>query len=126
LVEARVAGMLQHPNIVQSREVGESDGVPYLVLDLVEGMTLSQLISQQGPLPEEEAIAIAGQMAEALGFAHRHGIVHGDFKPANILVDAKGQAYLTDFGIAHALAEPAHLTRTAGIVGTPEYMAPEQ
>lgn len=122
--EALAAASLTHPNIVTIYDAGEADGVPFIVMELVDGPALTALLSS-GPLRPAQVRDIAGQVASALSYAHARGIVHRDIKPGNILVDAWGRAKLTDFGIACVTAG-SRLTRTGVSVGTPEYMAPEQ
>ena len=120
--EARAVAALNHPHIATLYEVGEHEGVPYLVMELVGGRPL------KGPLPVKQAIEYGIQMADALAAAHAAGIVHRDLKPGNILVTEKGSVKVLDFGLAK-LAEqegaPAS-TQTVGLAGTPGYMAPEQ
>src|SRR5579864_1927538 len=113
--EARSIASLNHPNICRLYDVGPN----YLVMELIDGQTL------RGPLPLEEAIRLAIQIADALEAAHERGIVHRDLKPGNIMVTAKGAAKLLDFGIAKVCAD-ADGTQTMGIMGTPVYMSPEQ
>src|SRR5271157_2285731 len=120
--EARAVAALNHPHIATLYEVGEHESWPYLAMELVEGRPL------KGPLPVKQAIEYGIQIADALAAAHAAGIVHRDLKPANILVTQKGSVKVLDFGLAK-LAEqegaPAS-TQTAGLVGTPGYLAPEQ
>jgi serine/threonine-protein kinase len=123
--EARSAARLRHPNIVVIFDVGQQGGLYYIVMELIEGLTLSQLIQQQGALPLARTVNIVQQVGNALDFAHQSGFVHRDVKPANIFVGAKDHVTLTDFGIAKAAAGTS-LTRTGALMGTPEYMAPEQ
>jgi serine/threonine-protein kinase len=122
--EAQAAGGLHHPSIVTIYDVGEWDGVPYMAQEYVEGMSLSRLLKESGSLPQERALPILRQMADALHYAHRLGVVHRDIKPDNILVDEKGRAVLTDFGVARLAA--SDLTRTGEVLGTPHFMSPEQ
>jgi tetratricopeptide (TPR) repeat protein len=120
--EARAVAALNHPHIATLYEVGEHEGVPYLAMELVGGRPL------RGPLPVKQAIEYGIQMADALGAAHAAGIVHRDLKPGNILVTEKGSVKVLDFGLAK-LAEPEGApasTQTAGLAGTPGYLAPEQ
>jgi serine/threonine protein kinase len=124
--EARTAAGLHHFHIVTIYEVGEEAGQHYLAMAFLPGRTLDQrLIATHGPLPVELAISIVEQIADALDTIHQQGLVHRDVKPANIMVDGQGQATLLDFGIVRA-AEGTRLTTTMAILGTPEYMAPEQ
>ena len=122
--EAQAAGNLHHPNIVTVFDAGEERGVPYLVMELVEGESLAQRLKRAGKLSVEEASSIARQVAAGLAYAHEKGVVHRDIKPANILLDAKGRAAITDFGVARLSA--SDLTRTGEILGTPNFMSPEQ
>ena len=118
--EARVMARLQHPRIVAVYDVGEDEGLPYLVMECVPGRSLATLL----PLSPERAVDVAIGVCEALEAAHAHGVVHRDIKPENILVDDAGDVKVADFGIARVLGE-AGLTRTGGLVGTPAYMSPE-
>jgi eukaryotic-like serine/threonine-protein kinase len=125
LQEARAASVLDHPNICTIHEVGETpDGRLYLSMPCYEGETLRQRI-ERGPLPIEEAIDIAEQIARGLAKAHRGGIVHRDIKAANLMVTSDGVVKILDFGLAK-LAGSAAITRTGSSVGTPAYMSPEQ
>ncbi len=126
LVEARSAARLEHPNIVAVYDAGVVDGVHYLAMEYVEGETLADVLARiNGPLPIDFAISVTTQVASALDYAHRRGVVHRDVKPSNILVQENGKVLLTDFGIAHAvgLRSPE---QKAAVLGTPEYMSPEQ
>jgi len=122
--EARHSAGLTHPNIAAVFDYGEDDGTAYLVMELVPGRPLSQLIAD-GPMPPEQVRMILGQCALALAAAHEAGVVHRDVKPANVLVTPEGQVKLTDFGIARAVDGAGH-TRTGEVMGTPQYLAPEQ
>jgi serine/threonine-protein kinase len=124
--EATAAARLRHPNIVVIHDVGHQDGTYYIVMEYLEGRTLKQLIDQEGALSPERAAGIVAQVTAALDYAHQQGIVHRDVKPANIFVGAGDQVTLTDFGIAKAASDAEQLTRTGILMGTPEYMAPEQ
>jgi len=124
--EARAAARLRHPNIVVIHDVGEQDGNYYIVMEYLEGRTLNQLIEQEGPLSPQRAAHIIDQVAAALDYAHQQGVVHRDVKPANIFVGKDDRVTLTDFGIAKAATDAEQLTRTGMLMGTPEYMAPEQ
>lgn len=123
--EALAVADLSHPNILHVYDAGTALGVYYIVMAYVDGGSLKDLIGQ-GPLEVEYAVSIAAQLAEALDHAHRHGLVHRDVKPNNVLMTRDGRPLLTDFGIAKALHESQGLTRTGTSIGTPEYMAPEQ
>ncbi len=126
LREARAAAGLRHPNIVIVHDVGQDKGLYYIVMEYLEGRTLKQLIEQEGPLPPDRVIRILEQVAAALDYAHQRGFVHRDVKPANIFVGEGDRVTLTDFGIAKAATETQQLTRTGILMGTPEYMSPEQ
>ncbi len=123
--EARAAGNLRHPNIVTIFEVGEDFESPYIVMGYVEGETLGELVARKGALTPPEALKILWQVASALDYAHDHGVLHKDIKPANIVIDRGGQVMLLDFGIA---ALTTSLVEGPGAValGTPAYMSPEQ
>lgn len=126
--EARSAGALVHPNIVTVFDVGEVDGIPYIAMECVEGEPLSRRLRSGQRFSAREAVAIAQQVADALDFAHRNGVVHRDIKPSNVLFTAEsGRVKLVDFGIAHIDAtDDGERTRTGAIIGTPRYMSPEQ
>lgn len=126
--EAEVVARLDHPCIVRLLDEGVADEAgPYIVFELVDGITLKALIRQRGHLPPAEAASIASQVARGLELAHRSGIVHRDIKSHNILVTADGVAMLTDFGIARLLdGMQDGLTRTGTVLGTSDYLAPEQ
>ncbi|HEY4370673.1 MAG TPA: serine/threonine-protein kinase [Burkholderiales bacterium] len=122
LREAKSAGRLNHPNIVTIYEFGEADGRAFMAMEFLEGRTLLQLMREARPA-YEEAAAIISQIAEALDYAHRFGVVHRDIKPANIMVSSQGVATITDFGIAHL--QSSSMTATGAMLGSPRYMAPE-
>jgi serine/threonine protein kinase len=124
LAEARTLARLSHPNLVTLLDAGATNR-PFLVMELVQGQTLAQAIAR-GPL-DPAAVAVLGtQVAEALAYVHSHGIIHRDVKPGNVLVNAAGDAKLTDFGIARLLGDDAGHTRTGQTIGTAAYLAPEQ
>jgi serine/threonine protein kinase len=123
--EAIAAAKLTHPGIVATYDTGDDDGTAYIVMELVEGVTIRRLIDERGRLPVHEAVDISSQVADALEHAHRQGLVHRDIKPANVLVQRDGRAKVTDFGIAKA-AGGDDLTRTGTVVGTARYLSPEQ
>jgi serine/threonine protein kinase len=121
--ELRAIGRLNHPNIVTIYDGGQEDGLPYLVMEPVEGETLAQLIRREAPLPLDRTLMLGRQVADALAYAHRQGIVHRDVKPQNVLIDRSGRAKVTDFGIAKSGDVTRTLTGT--ILGTANFMAPE-
>jgi hypothetical protein len=125
--EARTLARLAHPNIVTVYDFGAQDGVAYLVMELIEGRSLAALLAD-GPLPVAQAAAIAAQVCDALGAAHRAGVIHRDVKPANILIPSGGGVKVCDFGIARLqyAAGQATLTAVDTAIGTSDYMAPEQ
>ncbi|MBX7256572.1 MAG: protein kinase [Candidatus Hydrogenedentes bacterium] len=119
--EAQAAAPLRHPNIVRVYAAGIQAGTPFIAMEYVAGETLERFLRRKGQVTWQTALYIGGQVAEALGCAHRAGIIHRDVKPANILLDRSGRVRLTDFGIANAATH-----ETQGVVGTPQYMSPEQ
>ncbi len=123
--EARAAASLSHPNVVAIYDVGQEDGVPYIVMEYIEGPTLKELIVQQGPLPIQRAAGILSQLLSALEHAHGQGIIHRDIKPHNILLTTGGMPKVADFGIARA-ASGSTLELTATILGSAHYFSPEQ
>ncbi len=125
--EIRITAQLQHPNILSVFDSGESDGRAFYVMPFVEGETLAQRLRREGPLPVDEALAIAAEVADALAYAHERGFVHRDVKPSNIML-THGHALLADFGIARAMdaALGDALTETGLSLGTVTYMSPEQ
>ncbi len=123
--EAIAAARLQHPNIVTIYDVGQIGDIQFIVMELLEGQSLAQLIRHGGALPPARVARLIEQIASALDYAHKQGFVHRDIKPANVMVDANDHATLTDFGIARAMGA-SRLTQTGAMVGTPQYMAPEQ
>ena len=124
--EARAAASIRHPHIVTVHEIGRtSEGVPYMVMEFLEGATLRRLLRGPGALPLADLLSIVDQLALALDYLHTRRIVHRDLKPENVIVDGSGRATLMDFGIARSL-DFASLTLAGQIIGTPAYMAPEQ
>src|SRR5215475_1841754 len=137
--EARLAGSLNHPNIVAVHDVGSHEGTPYVVTELLQGETLRQRLSRGQP-PLSSALDWGVQIAQGLAAAHEHGIVHRDLKPENVFLTRSGHVKLLDFGIAkaamaasssHDLLDPTlspagYMTRTGAVLGTPGYMSPEQ
>ena len=123
--ESRVAASLSHPNIVTVFDAGESDGALWIAMELVEGTDLRRLLLEDAHREPAEIAGIAAQIASALDTAHAAGLIHRDVKPANILLDG-GHAWLTDFGLTKRLVSSADITAASDIVGTPDYLAPEQ
>jgi serine/threonine-protein kinase len=123
--EARTSAALSHPNIIPIYAVRDSEELLFFVMKLIEGRPLDCIIKDTGPLPIPMVEAIIGQVAEALGYAHRKGIIHRDVKPGNILIDDEGWCVVTDFGIAK-VKEGSNLTSSGTMIGTPSYMSPEQ
>lgn len=124
-LEAEVAGGLNHPNIVTIHEFGEHEGHFYFAMELVEGQNLAQL-TRHHSLPPKQAARYLKTIAEAVHYAHEHGILHRDLKPSNILVDLHDQVHITDFGLAKRLGADSDLTLTGQLIGSPNYLSPEQ
>jgi serine/threonine-protein kinase len=125
LREARMAGGLSHPNIVAVYDVGEEDGVPYIVMECVEGETLADLMARTGPMDADRAVDLVLQACAGLEHAHQAGLVHRDVKPQNLLVRPDDTLKIADFGIARPLDATA-LTLAGTVLGTAAYLAPEQ
>jgi tRNA A-37 threonylcarbamoyl transferase component Bud32/outer membrane protein assembly factor BamB len=138
--EARTAANLQHPNIVAIHEVGQQDGQHYFSMEYVEGQSLAEMV-RDAPLPAAQAVRYVKLVAEAIQYAHEHGVLHRDLKPSNVLIDRFDQPRVTDFGLAKHVgaqagagstsggsgsARAAALTQTGAVIGTPGYMPPEQ
>jgi tRNA A-37 threonylcarbamoyl transferase component Bud32 len=124
--EARSAAKLDHPNIVTVHDVGEDRGAYYIVMQLIRGEAVKSIISDRGAMDIREALSIARQTADALDYAHTKKIVHRDVKTANILVDSGGHVTIVDFGLTKDIASDARLTSAGIVVGTVQYMSPEQ
>src|SRR5947209_13922973 len=122
--EASAAAGLQHPNVVSVFDRGEHDGTYYIAMENLRGRTLKQLIREDAPLPQLRAIDLGIQILQAAGFAHKRGVIHRDFKPHNVIVDADDRLKVTDFGIARA--GTSEMTETGSILGTAQYLSPEQ
>ncbi len=123
--EARAAARLSHPNLVSVIDAGEDEGRPYIVFEYIEGRTLKRRIQDEGGLPVDEAVAYAIEIGRGLTAAHARKLVHRDVKPQNVLIDPDGRAKVTDFGIARSL-ESEGLTATGRVLGTTDYVSPEQ
>jgi len=124
-LEAEAAARLDHPFIVPIHEIGQSNGSCYFSMQLVEGGQLDQVVKRE-PMPSRPAAELIAKLARTVHYAHQRGILHRDIKPGNILLDAKGDPHLTDFGLARLLETESSVTRTTEALGTPSYMAPEQ
>lgn len=139
-LELRITRRLSHRNIVRTHDIGETADVPFLTMEYVDGASLSTIIQARGALSRSAVLAMAKQLLGGLSVAHDHGIVHGDLKPQNLLIDANGLLKITDFGVARLMRDArqtrgrhdsgsasSNMSRLVGaVVGTPEYMAPEQ
>ncbi|HET9142611.1 serine/threonine-protein kinase, partial [Actinophytocola sp.] len=125
LREARTAGRLNDPAIVIVYDVVQEHGNTYIVMELIEAPTLADVVRQNGPLPQDSVVALAGQLLPALESAHAAGIVHRDVKPSNVMLLPNGRVKLTDFGIAQSLDDP-RLTTSGVLIGSPTYLAPER
>ena len=123
--EAEAAASLDHPSIVPIHEVGERDGSCYFSMQFIEGGQLDEVVSR-APISIRQAAELIAKVARTVHYAHEHGILHRDIKPGNILLDAKGEPHLTDFGLARLVESESTITRTLEVLGTPSYMAPEQ
>jgi len=123
--EAEATAKLSHPNIVPVYDVGEEDGVHYIAMEYVEGESLSEIIAREAPIAPERALGIVEQVAHGLAAAHEADLIHRDIKPGNILIDRKGRARLTDFGLVQ-ISEGTRLTDARTLLGTAQYMSPEQ
>jgi serine/threonine-protein kinase len=124
-LEAEAAASLDHPCIVPIYEVGERDGQCYFSMKFIEGGQLDEVVKHTS-MPIRQAAELITKVARTVHYAHEHGILHRDIKPGNILLDAKGEPHLTDFGLARLVESESSVTRTMEVMGTPSYMAPEQ
>ena len=124
-LEAEAAARLEHPGIVPIHEVGERDGQCYFSMKFVEGGQLDE-VARREPMTVRQSVGLMVKVARIVHYAHEHGILHRDIKPGNILLDAKGEPHLTDFGLARLIETESTMTRTLEVLGTPSYMAPEQ
>jgi serine/threonine-protein kinase len=122
--EAKAAAGLGHPHVVGVFDRGEHQGTYYIAMEHLHGRTLKEIVTSEAPLDQLRVIDFGTQILQAAGFAHRHGVIHRDFKPHNVIVDAEGHAKVTDFGIARAGA--SEMTETGSIMGTAQYLSPEQ
>src|SRR5882724_3616816 len=124
-LEAEAAASLEHPGIVPIHEVGERDGSCYFSMKFIEGGHLDEVVRREA-IPPRRAAELIAKLAHTVHYAHERGILHRDIKPGNILLDAKGEPHLTDFGLARLVETESTVTRTMEVLGTPSYMAPEQ
>ena len=124
--EAQAAANLSHPHIVSVFDWGEENGTYFIVMEYVEGRSLAQILKDEGALLPDRAADVVTDVAAALGFAHRNGVIHRDVKPGNVLISPLGQVKVTDFGIARAVTTEGDLTRTGTVMGTATYFSPEQ
>ncbi|MBI4420859.1 MAG: serine/threonine protein kinase [Gemmatimonadetes bacterium] len=124
LREARAAANLQHPNIITIYDFGDANGHPYIAMELVEGTDLAHMIEQQEAHSLDSKLAIVVGLLKGLGYAHAHGVIHRDIKPANIRITRDARVKIMDFGIAHL--QGSEITHSGAVLGTPDYMAPEQ
>ena len=123
--EARAAAVLFHPNIATVLEFGEDEGRYFIAMRYIEGRSLDQVLQEDGPLPWDEVLHLAGQLGEALDYAHSEGFLHRDVKPSNIIQSKNGDYVLTDFGLVRAMMNTGITTHTGALLGTPAYIAPE-
>ena len=122
--EAQAVARLTHPNIIQVHDFGEDKGFSYIVMEYVPGGTLQDYVGQRHRLTD--VLRLMAPLADALEYAHKQGVVHRDIKPPNVLIDTDDRPMLSDFGLARLMEGSAGLTRAGSVVGTPEYMSPEQ
>src|SRR5262245_24438275 len=126
--EAQSAANLNHPNIVSVYDWGEEGGTYFIVMEYVDGRSLASILSTEGPLHPQRAAEVTSDIAAALGFAHRNGVIHRDVKPGNVLISPQGQVKVADFGIARAMGAGSedNLTQAGSVMGTATYFSPEQ
>ena len=128
--EAQNAAALSHPSIVTVYDTGEAETptgpLPYIVMEYVDGVTLRDIVHTDGPMPPRRAIEVIADACRALGFSHQAGIIHRDVKPANIMISSTNAVKVMDFGIARAIADSSSVTQTAAVIGTAQYLSPEQ
>ena len=124
--EAQAAANLSHPNIVPVFDWGEDNGTYFIVMEFIDGRPLSAILKTAGPLSAERTADIGTHVAAALGYAHKHGVIHRDVKPGNVLITDDGLVKVTDFGIARAINTEESLTQTGAVMGTATYFSPEQ
>jgi serine/threonine-protein kinase len=128
--EAQNAAALNHPAIVAVYDTGEVQTdfgpLPYIVMEYVDGHTLREIVKTQGPMSQQRVIEVMADVCAALDFSHKHSIIHRDVKPANIMINRSGAVKVMDFGIARALGEGQNVTQTAAVIGTAQYLSPEQ
>jgi beta-lactam-binding protein with PASTA domain/tRNA A-37 threonylcarbamoyl transferase component Bud32 len=124
--EAQAAANLSHPNIVPVFDWGEDSGTYFIVMEFIDGRPLSSILKTAGPLSAERTADVGAHVAAALGYAHKHGVIHRDVKPGNVLITDDGQVKVTDFGIARAINTEESLTQTGAVMGTATYFSPEQ
>ncbi|CPW20707.1 Probable serine/threonine-protein kinase PknB [Mycobacteroides abscessus] len=129
--EAQNAAALNHPAIVAVYDTGEAETatgpLPYIVMEYVDGITLRDIVKDDGPMPIRRAIEVIADSCQALNFSHQHGIIHRDVKPANIMISKTGAVKVMDFGIARAVSDAGNsVTQTAAVIGTAQYLSPEQ
>ncbi|HEX3375438.1 MAG TPA: serine/threonine-protein kinase, partial [Candidatus Acidoferrales bacterium] len=123
--ELILARDVTHRNVIRIFDLGQANGIKFITMEYVEGRDLRALLQEKGKVSPDEAVEIVAQICRALESAHSAGVVHRDLKPQNIMLDAKNRVYVMDFGIAHSLETPG-MTQTGALMGTPEYMSPEQ
>src|SRR5258706_6572926 len=123
--EMILARQITHKNVIRIFDLGQADGIKFITMDFVEGQALRALLREKGKFPPEQAARTMLQICRALEAAHSEGVIHRDLKPQNMMLDANGRVYVMDFGIARSAYLPG-MTQTGALIGTPEYMSPEQ